>query len=54
MRFALLILLVVAVICPFAQLTPSAQTQATSPKAELVYLPQAPSHIFDGEFGAVA
>jgi len=48
MRFALLILLVVAVICPFAQITPSAQTQATSPKAEIVYIIK-PAHIFDGE-----
>ena len=48
MRFALLILLVLAVICPFAQTTPSAQTQATSPKAELVYLLK-PAHIFDGD-----
>ena len=48
MRFALLILLVVAVICPFAQITPSAQNQATSSKAEIVYLLK-PAHIFDGE-----
>jgi len=48
MRFALLILLVVTVVCPFAQFTPSAQTQATRPQAETVYFLK-PSHIFDGE-----
>jgi imidazolonepropionase-like amidohydrolase len=48
MRFALLIFLVVAVICPFAQISPSARPQATSPKAEIVYLIK-PAHIFDGE-----
>jgi imidazolonepropionase-like amidohydrolase len=46
MRFALLILLVVAVICPFA--TPSAQTQTTTKPPETVYLLK-PAHIFDGE-----
>jgi imidazolonepropionase-like amidohydrolase len=49
MRFALLILLVVAVICPFAQIMPSAQTQATNQKQpETVYLLK-PAHVFDGE-----
>jgi imidazolonepropionase-like amidohydrolase len=48
MRSAFLILLVVAVIFPIAQITPSAQTQPTSPKAEIVYLLK-PAHIFDGE-----
>ena len=49
MRFALLILLVFAVICPFAQITPSAQTQATNQKQpETVYLLK-PAHLFDGE-----
>jgi imidazolonepropionase-like amidohydrolase len=48
MRFALLILLVLAVICPFAQINPSAQTPSTSPQPETVYLLK-PAHIFDGE-----
>ena len=49
MRFALLILLVVALICPFAPITPSASTQATNAKQpETVYLLK-PTHIFDGE-----
>ncbi len=48
MRFALLLLVVVVVICPFAQLTPSAQTQAPTAKLpESVYLLK-PAHIFDG------
>jgi len=47
MRFALLIFLVVAVICAFAQINPSAQSQATSPHTETVYLLK-PAHIFDG------
>src|SRR6185503_11508101 len=47
MRFALLIFLVVAVICAFAQINPSAQGQATSPHTETVYLLK-PAHIFDG------
>ncbi|HUS13149.1 MAG TPA: amidohydrolase family protein [Pyrinomonadaceae bacterium] len=47
MRLALLILLVVAVVCPFVQVTPLAQTSA--PKAsETVYFLR-PTHIFDGE-----
>src|SRR5258705_3612904 len=48
MRFALLIFLVLAVICPFAQINPSAQTPSTSPQPEAVYLLK-PAHIFDGE-----
>jgi len=48
MRFALLILLVLAVVCPFAQINPSAQNPATSPQPEAVYLLK-PAHIFDGE-----
>ena len=49
MRFALLILLVLAVMCPFVQITPSAQIQATNQKQpETVYLLK-PAHIFDGE-----
>lgn len=49
MRFALLSLLLVAVICPFAQITPSAQTQATNQnQPETAYLLK-PTHIFDGE-----
>jgi imidazolonepropionase-like amidohydrolase len=49
MRFALLILLFVVVICPFAENTPSAQTQAINQKQpETVYLLK-PAHIFDGE-----
>ncbi|HEV7680710.1 MAG TPA: amidohydrolase family protein [Pyrinomonadaceae bacterium] len=49
MRFARLILLILAVICPFAQINPSAQTQAPTPKApESAYL-LTPAHIFDGE-----
>src|SRR6185503_19165087 len=47
MRFAVLILLVVAVICPF-EITPSAQTQTTPKPPETVYLLK-PAHIFDGE-----
>lgn len=47
MRYALLIFLVLAIICPFAQLNPLAQTQATSPQTETVYLLK-PAHIFDG------
>ena len=47
MRIAILMLLVLVVICPFAQLNPSAQTQATSPKTDTVYLLK-PAHIFDG------
>jgi imidazolonepropionase-like amidohydrolase len=47
MRLALLILLVVAVVCPFTQLTPLAQT--STPKAsDTVYLLR-PTYIFDGE-----
>ena len=49
MRFALLILLVVAIICPSFITTPSAHTQATSPKLpETVYLLK-PTRVFDGE-----
>jgi imidazolonepropionase-like amidohydrolase len=49
MRFVPLILLVLAVICPFAQINPSAQTQAPAPRPpETVYLLK-PGHIFDGE-----
>ena len=49
MRFALLILLLVVVICSLAQITPSAQTQAPAPKQpETVYLLK-PAHVFDGE-----
>jgi imidazolonepropionase-like amidohydrolase len=49
MRFLFLILLVVAVSYPFAQTTPSAQTEATTPtQPETVYLLK-PAHIFDGE-----
>jgi imidazolonepropionase-like amidohydrolase len=49
MRFALVILLVLAVIYPFAQFNPSAQTQSPATKPpETVYLLK-PAHIFDGE-----
>jgi imidazolonepropionase-like amidohydrolase len=48
MRFALLFLLVLAVICPFAQINPSAQTPSASPQPETVYFLK-PAHIFDGE-----
>jgi len=47
MRFALLLLLVVALISPFAPLASFAQTQAPKPP-ETVYLLK-PAHIFDGE-----
>src|SRR6185503_9059760 len=48
MRFAFFILLVIAVVCPFAQISPSAQTPTTGPQAETFYLLK-PAHIFDGE-----
>jgi len=49
MRYALLLLLVVIIICPFAQIIPSAQTQSSVPKPpESIYLLR-PAHIFDGE-----
>ena len=49
MRYALLILLVVAFTCPFTLVTPKAQTQATPAKLpETVYLLKA-AHVFDGE-----
>ena len=47
MRLALL-LLVVVVICPFAQTTPFAQIQLPPAKQETVYLLK-PAHVFDGE-----
>lgn len=47
MRFVLLSLLAVTLICPFAQVTPSAQTQTSTKPAETVYLLK-PAHIFDG------
>jgi imidazolonepropionase-like amidohydrolase len=48
MRFALLLLVVILVICPFALTAPSAQTQAPPTKPpESVYLLR-PAHIFDG------
>src|SRR2546423_4322191 len=47
MRNALLLLVVFIVICLFAQIIPSAQTQSPTPK-QTVYLLK-PSHIFDGE-----
>ncbi|HCX31433.1 MAG TPA: amidohydrolase [Blastocatellia bacterium] len=47
MRYALLLLVVVIVVCPFAQTIPSAQTQSPTPKPETVYLLK-PAHIFDG------
>jgi len=47
MRYALLLLVVVTVICPFAQITPSAQTQSPAPE-QTVYLLK-PAHIFDGQ-----
>lgn len=50
MRFGFaLLLLVVALVCPFAQTTPSAQTQSVTPQQpETVYLLK-PAHVFDGE-----
>ena len=49
MRYALLLLLVVIIICPFAQIIPAAQTQSSVPKPpESIYLLR-PAHIFDGE-----
>jgi imidazolonepropionase-like amidohydrolase len=49
MRFLFLVLLVVAVSYSFAQTTPSAQTEATTPtQPETIYLLK-PAHIFDGE-----
>ncbi len=48
MRFALLLLVVVIVIYPFAQTTSSAQTQSPSKPPENAYLLK-PAHIFDGE-----
>ncbi len=48
MRCALLLLVVVIVICPFAQTTPSAQTQSPAAKPETLYVLK-PAHIFDGE-----
>ncbi len=47
MRYALLLLVVVILICPFPQVRPSAQTQSPAPK-QTVYLLK-PAHIFDGE-----
>jgi imidazolonepropionase-like amidohydrolase len=47
MRFALLILLVFAAICPFILTRPSAQTQASN-QPETVYLLK-PARVFDGE-----
>jgi imidazolonepropionase-like amidohydrolase len=48
MRFALLILLAVAVICPFSLVTRTAQTQSPAKLPETVYLLK-PAHVFDGE-----
>jgi len=49
MRYALLLLVVVIIICPFTQIIPSAQTQSPVPKPpESIYLLR-PAHIFDGE-----
>lgn len=48
MRYALLLLVVVIVISPFARITPTAQTQSPAAKPETVYLLK-PAHIFDGE-----
>jgi imidazolonepropionase-like amidohydrolase len=48
MRLALLLLVAVAVICPFAQTTPFAQTQSPPAKQESIYLLK-PTHVFDGE-----
>lgn len=51
MRSALLVLLVLVFIYPFAQINPSAQTQSPATKPpETVYLLK-PAHIFDGESG---
>jgi len=49
MRFALLFLLGLIIAYPFIQMTPSAQTQSTTPKPpETIYLLK-PARIFDGE-----
>src|SRR3989442_8500705 len=49
MRLALLLLLCFTLAFPFTQMTPSAQTQSTTPKPpDTVYLLK-PAHIFDGE-----
>ena len=49
MRYALLLLVVLIVIGPFARISPSAQTQSLAPGApETVYLLR-PAHIFDGD-----
>ena len=48
MRPAILLLVSVIVACPFAQMTPIAQTQSLPKQPETVYLLK-PAHIFDGE-----
>ena len=48
MRYALLLLVAVVVISPFAQTAPSAQTPVPAAKPETVYLLK-PAHVFDGE-----
>jgi imidazolonepropionase-like amidohydrolase len=49
MRCTLLILLVLVVLSPFDQITPSAQTQSPATKPlETIYLLK-PAHVFDGE-----
>jgi len=49
MRAAIFFLVCLAFACSFLQMTPSAQTQSTAPKApEAIYLLK-PAHLFDGE-----